>query len=110
VSDWSSDVCSSDLPMSLLEALALGLPSVCTDSCGISRPLRDYGAAIVTDGSVAAMADAVQAILEGPALRSELSRNARKVVAEIFSMEAVGTRREQTYRAVVDATCGRSVT
>jgi glycosyltransferase involved in cell wall biosynthesis len=97
-------------PMSLLEALALGLPSVCTDTCGISRPLRDYGAAIVTDGSVAAMADAVQAILEGPALRSELSRNARKVVAEIFSMEAVGTRLEQTYRAVVDATCGRSVT
>jgi glycosyltransferase involved in cell wall biosynthesis len=87
-------------PMSLLEALALGLPSVCTDTCDISKPLRDRGAAIVTNGSVGAMADAVQAILQGNGLRSELSRNARKVVAELFSMEAVGNRLERTYRAV----------
>jgi len=38
-------------PMSLLEALALGVPSVCTDTCHIAAPLRDRGAAIVTDGS-----------------------------------------------------------
>jgi glycosyltransferase involved in cell wall biosynthesis len=96
-------------PMSLLEALALGLPSVCTDTCDISEALRDHGAALVTDGSPAAMADAVHAILEGPELSSELSRNARKVVAELFSMEAVGNRLERTYRAVVDATSGRSI-
>jgi glycosyltransferase involved in cell wall biosynthesis len=96
--------------MSLLEGLALGLPSVCTDTCDISKPLRDHGAAIITDGSIAAMASAVQAILEDPDLRSELTRNARKVVAELFSMEAVGNRLERTYRAVVDATNGRSLT
>jgi glycosyltransferase involved in cell wall biosynthesis len=88
-------------PMSLLEALALGLPSVCTDTCDIATPLRDHGAAIVTDGSVAAMADAVQAILESPDLCSELSRNARRVVAELFSMKAVGNRLERTYQSVV---------
>jgi glycosyltransferase involved in cell wall biosynthesis len=97
-------------PMSLLEGLALGLPSVCTDTCDISKPLRDHGAAIITDGSIAAMASAVQAILEDPDLRSELTWNARKVVAELFSMEAVGNRLERTYRAVVDATNGRSLT
>ncbi len=89
-------------PMSLLEALALGIPSVCTDSCDISESLRDYGAAIVTDGSVTDMADAVQTILENPGLRSELSRNARKAVAELFSMEAVGNRLEMTYQAVLN--------
>jgi glycosyltransferase involved in cell wall biosynthesis len=88
-------------PMSLLEALALGLPSVCTDSCDISKALRDHGAAIVTDGSVSAMADAVQAILEDPDLRSELFRNARKIVAELFSMAAVGNRLEHTYQSVL---------
>jgi glycosyltransferase involved in cell wall biosynthesis len=97
-------------PMSLLEALTLGLPSVCTDTCYISQPLRDHGAAIVTDGSVAAMADAVQAILEGPDLRSQLTRNARKIIAQLFSMEAVGNRLEQTYRAVVETTNSRSLT
>jgi glycosyltransferase involved in cell wall biosynthesis len=97
-------------PMSLLEALVLGLPSVCTDTCDISEPLRDRGAAIVTDGSVAAMADAVQAILGSPDLRSELSRNARKAVAELFSMEAVGSRLERTYSAVIAASGGQSLT
>jgi glycosyltransferase involved in cell wall biosynthesis len=90
-------------PMSLLEALALGLPSVCTDSCDIAAPLRDYGAAIVTDGSVTALADAVQAILTDDGLRSELSRNARKVVTELFSIDAVGNRLERTYQSVVTA-------
>jgi glycosyltransferase involved in cell wall biosynthesis len=97
-------------PMSLLEALALGLPSVCTDTCDISKPLHDHGAAIVTDGSMTAMADAVQAILEGADLRSQLSRNARRVVAELFSMEAVGNRLERTYLAIVEATSGRVLT
>ena len=87
-------------PMSLLEALALGLPSVCTDTCDIAAPLRDHGAAIVTDGSGTALADAVQAILTDDGLRSELSRNARKVVAELFSMEAVANRLERTYQSV----------
>jgi glycosyltransferase involved in cell wall biosynthesis len=90
-------------PMSLLEALALGLPSVCTDTCEIATPLRDHGAAIITDGSVTALADAVQAILSDDGLRSELSRNGRKVVAELFSMEAVGNRLERTYQSVLTA-------
>ena len=90
-------------PMSLLEALALGLPSVCTDTCDIAAPLRDYGAAIVTDGSVNALADAVQAIFTDNGLRSELSRNARKVVAELFSMDAVANRLERTYHSILSA-------
>jgi glycosyltransferase involved in cell wall biosynthesis len=96
-------------PMSLLEALALGLPSICTDTCDISKPLRDYGAAIVTDGSVTGMADAVEAILMAPDLRSELSKNARKIVAQFFSMEAVGNHLERTYRSVVDPTSAKSL-
>jgi glycosyltransferase involved in cell wall biosynthesis len=90
-------------PMSLLEALALGLPSVCTDTCDIAAPLRDHGAAIVTDGSGTALADAVQAILTDDGLRSELSRNARTAVAELFSMDAVANRLERTYQSVLTA-------
>jgi glycosyltransferase involved in cell wall biosynthesis len=88
-------------PMSLLEALALGLPSVCTNTCDIAAGLHDHGAAIVTDGSVRALADAVQAILTDDGLRSELSRNARRVVAELFSMDAVANRLERTYQSVL---------
>jgi glycosyltransferase involved in cell wall biosynthesis len=87
-------------PMSLLEALSVGLPSVCTDSCDISSELRELQAAVVTDGSVEAMADAVNAILSDDDLRAELSLKAVRAVHERFSMEAVGARLEHYYGLV----------
>jgi glycosyltransferase involved in cell wall biosynthesis len=83
--------------MSLLEALSLGLPSLCTTSCGVADVLRQRRAAMVTEESVDAMADGLQKILEDEALRSELSVNARNAAVEIFSMAAVGDKLEQAY-------------
>jgi glycosyltransferase involved in cell wall biosynthesis len=87
--------------MSLLEALSLGLPSLCTDSCGIADLLRERKAAMVTGESVSEMADGLQQILEEEGLRSELSVNGRKAVAEVFSMAAVGDRLERAYLDVL---------
>jgi glycosyltransferase involved in cell wall biosynthesis len=84
-------------PMSLLEALSVGLPSVCTDSCDISAELREHRAAVVTDGSVEAMADAVEAILSDDFLRAELASNAVRAVRRVFSMDVVGTQLERCY-------------
>jgi len=89
-------------PMSLLEALSLGVPSVCTDTCGVAAVLRDAGAAIVTDGSIEAMANAVESILENSSVRSALSSSARQVVHEQFSMRAVGDQLELAYRAAAN--------
>jgi glycosyltransferase involved in cell wall biosynthesis len=91
-------------PMSLLEALSLGLPSVCTDSCGLADVLQEHGAAVVTDGTVNGLASAVQAILTSPPLRSELSSNALKMIAERFSMQAIGDQLERSYREIVGST------
>jgi glycosyltransferase involved in cell wall biosynthesis len=87
--------------MSLLEALSLGIPSICTNSCGIANILKEYHAAIVTGESVTSMADALERLLSDPALRSELSINARRVVEEVFSMAAVGKQLEQAYADVL---------
>jgi glycosyltransferase involved in cell wall biosynthesis len=83
--------------MSLLEALSLGLPSLCTTSCGVADVLRQRKAAMVTDESVDAMADGLQKILEDETIRRELSVNGRKAVAEVFSMAAVGDQLEGAY-------------
>lgn len=84
-------------PMSLLEALSVGLPSVCTDSCDISAELREHRAVVVTDGSVEAMANAAEAILSDGVLRAELSSNAVRAVRELFSMDVVGDQLQQCY-------------
>jgi len=90
--------------MSLLEALSLGLPSLCTTSCGVADVLQQRRAAVVTGESTLEMADGVQRILEDEALRRELSANGRQAVAEVFSMVAVGDRLEQIYREASNST------
>jgi glycosyltransferase involved in cell wall biosynthesis len=83
--------------MSLLEALSLGLPSLCTNSCGIADILRERKAAMVTGESVSEMADGLQQILDDDNVRSELSINGRRIVKEVFSMVAVGDQLERAY-------------
>jgi glycosyltransferase involved in cell wall biosynthesis len=87
--------------MSLLEALSLGIPAVCTDSCDIAPVLRTTESALVTNGSVDAMASAVIEILENDKLREQLARNARQAVSEHFSIRAVGSRLEQSYMEIL---------
>ena len=87
--------------MSLLEALSVGLPSICTTSCGVADILRERQAAIVSDESVEAMADAVQRVLDDELLRDSLTVNAEKAVAEVFSMEAVINELEKAYADVL---------
>ena len=85
------------MPMSLLEALAAGVPSVCTDSCGLAVDLHEAGAAVVTDGSPESLADAVGHILLDPPFRRKLSRAAREVVSQRYSVGAVVDELERVY-------------
>jgi glycosyltransferase involved in cell wall biosynthesis len=87
-------------PMTVVEALAMGTPVVCTDGCGIAKELAHRGAAMVTDGSPEAMADAVRGILGDDALSRSLVEAGRLAVEEVFSIGAVGDRLEEIYRDV----------
>ncbi|GAB2631823.1 glycosyltransferase [Streptomyces capparidis] len=84
-------------PMSVLEALAVGTPVVCTSSCGIASELVARGAALVTDGSPAALAEAVRSVLTDGALRDRLVEAGREAVREVFSVGAVADRLEEEY-------------
>ncbi|MCX4766866.1 glycosyltransferase [Streptomyces sp. NBC_01275] len=76
-------------PMTVLEALAEGTPVVCTDSSGISAELARRQAALVTDGSPEALADAVGRLLVDEALRRSLAEAGRRAIDEVFSIRAV---------------------
>jgi glycosyltransferase involved in cell wall biosynthesis len=93
-------------PMSLLEALSLGVPSVCTDSCGISDDLRREEAAIVSDPSSSALADAVEHLLCNRDARERLSQAGRRTVETIFSMRATGDKLEEIYATVCGCRIG----
>jgi glycosyltransferase involved in cell wall biosynthesis len=84
-------------PMTVLESLSVGTPVVLTEDCGISAELRDAGAALVTDGSPSAMADAVARLLESSTLRRSLTEGMRKSLAEDFGITAVATTLIEIY-------------
>ncbi|GGV63766.1 MULTISPECIES: glycosyltransferase [Streptomyces] len=84
--------------MTLIEALAAGTPVVCTDTCGIAEELERRGAALVTDGSPAALAAAVCRLLGDDELWTRTARAGRRVVEELYSIGAVADRLEEIYR------------
>ncbi|MFC6983526.1 glycosyltransferase [Streptomyces cirratus] len=75
-------------PMSVLEALAVGVPSVVTHSNGLARDIAAAGAGRAVDPGPAGVAGAVLDLLDPDANRSA-SVAARKLAARSFSMDAV---------------------
>ncbi|WP_329202455.1 MULTISPECIES: glycosyltransferase [unclassified Streptomyces] len=75
-------------PMSVLEALAVGVPSVVTHSNGLARDVAAAGAGRAVEPGPAGVAEAVLALLDPDANRSA-SVAARKLAAQSFSMDAV---------------------
>lgn len=99
IRDAAMYVCSSDfegLSNSMLEAMAIGMPCVCTDCAGggARMMIRDHVNGILTPvGDVEALYRGMKEIVENPALAESLSREAAKV-REQLSIEKIVDRWE----------------
>ncbi len=87
------------LPLSMLEAMAAGLPCVASRVGGIPAALGDGEAGIlVAPDSPEEMARALVSLLADPVRREKLGRCGRNRVAERYSLEACVDVIERTYR------------
>ncbi|GLX20482.1 glycosyltransferase [Streptomyces lavendulae] len=75
-------------PMSVLEALAVGVPPVVTHSNGLAREVAAAGAGLAVEPGPGPVAEAVLALL-APAANAGASAAARELAAGSFSMDAV---------------------
>lgn len=75
-------------PMSVLEALSVGVPSVVTHSNGLARDIAAAGAGLAVDPGPAGVSAAVLSLL-APAANQAASLAARELAAGSFSMDAV---------------------
>jgi glycosyltransferase involved in cell wall biosynthesis len=87
-------------PMTVLEALSFGVPTVVTDTCYIAPMLKDSGAALVSGPQPEALAESVEAILHKPGLAERLSHTGRGLAQTQFSSDRVVDRLENYYRNV----------
>lgn len=76
-------------PMTILEAFSVGTPVVATSSLGIAETCRKYNAAIITDGSAEALADAVFSAHRQGHLAASLRQGAFQYIAQELSMTQV---------------------
>ncbi|MCB5177896.1 glycosyltransferase [Streptomyces antimicrobicus] len=88
-------------PMSVLEALAVGVPVVVTRSNGLARDIEAAGAGRVVEPGPEGVAEAVLELLDEDANRAA-SAAARKLAAEAYSMDAVVDALLEVYWSVTD--------
>lgn len=99
------------LPTVVLEAMAAGTPCVATDVTGLPEIVRDGETGLlVAEGQAAALADAMERLLDDAALRVRLAAAARRLVEQRFDVRRnVETLRhlfgagEQAQRALAGA-------
>jgi glycosyltransferase involved in cell wall biosynthesis len=87
-------------PMSVLEAMSVGLPVVVCADCGLAPVVRQARCGIVADLEMSALAAAVKSIL-GDRLRAHaMGERARETARSQFSMRAIGERLIDVYNEV----------
>jgi glycosyltransferase involved in cell wall biosynthesis len=86
------------LPMSLLEAMAAGVPAVASSVGGVSEALADGASGLlVAPGDIAALARALRSLLLDRALAGRIGRAGRETVRLRFAPERVVPRIEELY-------------
>ncbi|HEY6962932.1 MAG TPA: glycosyltransferase [Gaiellaceae bacterium] len=94
---------SEGLPIALLEAMAASVPVVTTAVGGVGDAVRDGETGLlVRHGDAAALAAAIESVLDDRALASRLAANARVFVAADCSPQAMLQHYLDVYLDVVD--------
>jgi glycosyltransferase involved in cell wall biosynthesis len=78
-------------PMSVLEAMSVGLPVIMTESCGLADTIRESRSGIVVDETKGSLIEAMRQLLLDSRLREEMGRAAHNTALKLFGMEAVGS-------------------
>lgn len=83
--------------MTVIEALSLGVPTICSDQLGISDDLAQSKSALVISPSPRNLATAIANLLASPALREDLRTAGHRFVENRYSIKAVVDRLESLY-------------
>jgi glycosyltransferase involved in cell wall biosynthesis len=84
-------------PMSVLEAMSVGLPVVVTDTCGLAPLVARTGAGLVVDASRPSLVAAVRSLLADPSAAQRMGRTGQEVARRELGMAAIAETLEEVY-------------
>jgi glycosyltransferase involved in cell wall biosynthesis len=91
---------SEGLPMSLVQAMSMGLPAICTEVGGMQEVVGlSGGGLLVPVGDAAAYAEAIVKMASDAAMRAELGRKAREAYERHFTLEQMEESYARLYAA-----------
>lgn len=99
-------------PISLLEAMAMGVPAVSFDVGGVQEMLGDgpeSAGIVVPEGDIGAMVSAIEFVLADPAVYQRMSEAGQKRARDHFSLESCVERHKAAYTAAISNTVHKGV-
>lgn len=85
-------------PMSVLEAMSVGLPIIITESCGLATIVKESGSGLVVDHSADGLRQAVAELLQEPEGTRSAGARGRDYVRDELSMTTIGNRLLDIYQ------------
>jgi glycosyltransferase involved in cell wall biosynthesis len=92
-------------PMTVLEAMALGVPTIVTEGIHIRDLLERSKAAMVVPANPESIAVGELEIFANPGVATQLSENGRRLIANELTIDRVITRLERIYQGVTAGVC-----
>ena len=90
------------LGVSLLQASSAGVPIVASRAGGIPEAVRDgVNGLLIPPGDAAAVGAAIDGVLSDPVLAARLGEGGRRLVRELFSVDAMVTGNLEIYRELM---------
>jgi glycosyltransferase involved in cell wall biosynthesis len=98
----TADGVHEGIPVSLVEAMASGVPVVATATGGIPELLDGGAGLLVPQRDPAALAAALERLLADPGLSGELARRGRERVEESYDADKVAARLHERFRTAAE--------
>lgn len=87
-------------PMSVLEAMSLGLPVIVTTTCGLAPEIKKWRAGIVCGDSQSSFDGALQQLIDDADQRIKMGANGRKAIQQKYALSSLGNRLAHAYDTI----------
>jgi glycosyltransferase involved in cell wall biosynthesis len=92
---------SEPFPNILLEAMATGIPTLCTEQCGLAADISENSAGLVVTPGVQPIRDALDGVMNDPGCLAEYGVRGLQLVKDRFDVPSLWRNLDRIYRECV---------